>query len=198
ERLAVIPELRPQVATFSLGSGALLGRPNKDGKGWAKDKYVPLFQSYAEMEKTAALMREYGTRPEIEIYHAGMLSNLAAFDRIGAFDNPLMVNFVMGIPGEITPAEITDLQYVIGKLPKGANWLVTGIGAKNHFRIMTAAVLLGGHVRVGMEDNVYAAPGELATSNAQLVEKAVRILDELAVPIASPAEARKILVVKES
>ncbi|MBE7423775.1 MAG: 3-keto-5-aminohexanoate cleavage protein [Zoogloeaceae bacterium] len=197
ERLAVIPALRPQLASFSVGSGCLLGRRNKVGDGWAKDKYVPLFQSYAEMEKTARLMQQHGTKPEIEVYHPGMLNNLHELDAMGVFDHPLLVNFVMGIPGEVTPAEISDLQFMIGKLPKHANWHVTGIGARNHFRITTAAVLLGGHLRVGMEDNVYIGPGELAQSNAQLVEKSVRILRELGETPASPAEAKAILGVKE-
>lgn len=193
ERLAVIPEIKPQIASFSVGSGCLLGRRNKEGDGWAKDKYVPLFQSYAEMEKTARLMKQHGTKPEIEVYHAGMLNNVFELDAMGVFDHPLLVNFVMGIPGEVTPATITDLQYLIGKLPKHANWHVTGIGARNHFRITTAAVLLGGHLRVGMEDNVYIGPGELAKSNAQLVDKSVRILKELGETPASPDEAKAIL-----
>jgi 3-keto-5-aminohexanoate cleavage enzyme len=198
ERLAVIPEIKPQIASFSVGSGCLLGRRGKDGEGWAKDKYVPLFQSYAEMEKTARLMREHGTKPEIEVYHAGMLNNVHELDAMGVFDHPLLVNFVMGIPGEVTPAAIGDLQFLISKLPQHANWHVTGIGARNHFRITTAAVLLGGHLRVGMEDNVYIGPGELAKSNAQLVEKSVRILQELGEEPASPDEAITILGVKEN
>lgn len=198
ERLAVISEIEPQIASFSLGSGCLLGRRNAHGEGWAKDKYVPLFQSYAEMEKTARLMQRHGTKPEIEIYHAGMLNNLSELDALGIFEHPLLVNFVMGIPGEVTPAEIADLQFMLSKLPKHANWHVTGIGARNHFRITTAAVLLGGHLRVGMEDNVYIGPGELAKSNAQLVEKSVRILKELGETPASPAEAIAILGVKKN
>ncbi len=198
ERLAVIPEIKPQIASFSVGSGCLLGRRNKDGEGWAKDQYVPLFQSFAEMEKTAKLMKLHGTKPEIEVYHAGMLNNVHELNAMDVFDHPLLINFVMGIPGEVTPATIGDLQFLIGKLPQHANWHVTGIGARNHFRITTAAVLLGGHLRVGMEDNVYIGPGELAKSNAQLVEKSVRILKELGEVPASPDEAKNILGVKEN
>lgn len=198
ERLAMIPLLRPQIASFSVGSGCLLGRRNNTGDGWVKDKYVPLFQSYAEMESAARLMQEFGVKPEIEVYHAGMINNLHALDAMGVFDHPLLVNFVMGIPGEVTPAQVADLQFLISKLPPHANWHVTGIGARNHFRITTAAVLLGGHLRVGMEDNVYIAPGELAKSNAQLVEKSVRILSELGASVASPAEAKSILGVREA
>lgn len=198
ERLAVIAEIKPQIASFSVGSGCLLGRRNKDADGWARDQYVPLFQSYEEMEKTARLMKQHGTKPEIEVYHAGMLNNVFELDAMGVFDHPLLINFVMGIPGEVTPATIGDLQFLIGKLPKHANWHVTGIGAKNHFRITTAAVLLGGHLRVGMEDNVYIGPGELAKNNAQLVEKSVRILKELGEIPASPSEAKAILGIKEN
>ena len=198
ERLAIIPEIKPQIASFSVGSGCLLGRRNRDGDGWAKDKYVPLFQSYEEMEKTARLMKQHDTKPEIEVYHAGMLNNVYELDAMGVFDHPLLINFVMGIPGEVTPATIYDLQFLIGKLPERANWHVTGIGARNHFRIITAAVLLGGHLRVGMEDNVYIGPGELAKSNAQLVEKSVRILKELGETPASPNDAKSILGVKEN
>ncbi|MFQ5652580.1 MAG: 3-keto-5-aminohexanoate cleavage protein [bacterium] len=196
ERLRIIPELEPQIATFSLGSGSLLGRYHPKEARWARDQYVPLFQSYAEMEKTARLMQNHGVKPEIEIYHAGMLNNLKELDAMGLFDHPLWVNLVVGIPGEVTPANIEDLQFLAGKLPARANWLVTAIGAKNHFRMTLAAVLLGGHLRVGLEDNVYVERGKLANSNAQLVEKAVRLLHEIGESPVSPAEARETLGVK--
>ncbi|MFQ5420780.1 MAG: 3-keto-5-aminohexanoate cleavage protein, partial [Anaerolineae bacterium] len=193
ERLRIIPELKPQIASFSLGSGSLLGRHHPQEQCWIRDQYVPLFQSYAEMEETARLMQKHGVKPEIEIYHAGMLNNLNALDALGVFEHPLWVNFVMGIPGEVTPANIEDLQFLVRKLPPHANWLVTGIGAKNHFRITLAAVLLGGHLRVGLEDNIYISRGKLAESNAQLVEKAVRLLQDIGESPATPPEAREIL-----
>lgn len=196
ERLCIIPELQPEIASFSLGSGNLLGRYDSKRSKWIRDQYVPLLQSYGEMEESARLMQKHAVKPEIEIYHAGMLNNLHVLDGIGVFDHPLLVNIVMGIPGEITPAEGDDLQFLVSKLPPQANWLVTGIGGKNHFRITTAGVLMGGHLRVGMEDNVYIERGELASSNAQLVEKSVRLLGELGISPAAPDEAREILGVK--
>ncbi len=193
ERLRIIPELKPQIASFSLGSGCLLGRYDAGRSEWVRDQYVPLFQSFREMENAARLMQENQVKPEIEIYHAGMLNNLKTLDAVGVFDHPLLVNFVMGIPGETTPAAEDDLRFLVNRLPPRANWLVTAIGGKNHFRITTSGVLMGGHLRVGMEDNIYLERGVLARSNAQLVEKAVRMLRDLGEYPASPEEAGTIL-----
>ena len=198
ERLRIIPELTPQIASLSLGSGCLLGRYDHDNREWLRDRFVPLFPSYKEMETTAVFFRNHGTKPEIEIYHAGMINNLNALDRIGIFEHPIFVNIVMGIPGEVTPAGVRELIFLVDSLPPDANWHVTGIGGKNHFRITMAAVLLGGHLRVGMEDNLYVERGVLAENNAQLVEKAVRLLKELGESPASPAEAGSILGVNTS
>lgn len=193
ERLRIIPKIQPEIASFSLGSGCLLGRYDYNEEKWLKDKFVPLFPSYAEMESTAEFFLENGTKPEIEIYHAGMINNLKTLDRMGVFQHPMFVNIVMGIPGEVTKAGVRELIYMVDNLPDNANWHVTGIGGKNHFKITTAAVLLGGHLRVGMEDNLYIEQGVFAENNAQLVQKAVRLLNELGDSPASPGEAREIL-----
>jgi 3-keto-5-aminohexanoate cleavage enzyme len=109
------------------------------------------------------------------------------------FSEPLLVNFVMGIPGEVTEATVKNLVHLVDGIPPGTQWLVSAIGARNHFRMLGAVVAMGGPVRVGMEDNVHIARGELARSNGQIVEKAVRILRELGVEPASPEEARGLL-----
>ncbi len=193
DRLKIIPEIKPEIASFSLGSGCLLGRYDFNDQKWLKDQFVPLFPSYAEMEKTARFFQENETLPELEIYHAGMINNLKTLDRIGVFNHPMLVNIVMGIPGEVTQAEVRELMFLVDSLPNEANWHVTGIGGRNHFRITLAAILLGGHLRVGMEDNLYVEQGVLAKSNAQLVEKSVRLLKEIGESPASPTEARDML-----
>lgn len=193
ERVEVISRLQPEIGSFSLGSGALLGRWSSEINAFTPDKVVPLFSSYAEMLEVAAIFRKAGTRPELEIYHAGMIGNLRAlFDR-GAFTDPLWVNFVTGIGGEITDASVESVLPLIRSLPKGARWLVSGIGARNHFRMAAAACLLGGHVRVGLEDNVYLEPGLKAESNAVLVERAVRLANDLGRRPTTPGETREIL-----
>jgi 3-keto-5-aminohexanoate cleavage enzyme len=197
ERLAVVPELRPDIASFSVGSGCLLGRYDERRGEWTGDRFVPLFGSHAELERVAVLFREHGVRPELEVYHAGMLNTLWALKERGVLVEPLLVNFVTGIPGEVTRATVKNLLFLVEGLPPNTCWLTTAIGARNHFRLLGAAVAMGGHVRVGLEDNVYIARGELAESNAQLVTKAVRILRELGAEPASPAEARQILNIEE-
>lgn len=193
ERLKVIPELKPEIASFSVGSGSLLGRWDEMAGRWANDRFVALFGSHAELERVARFFREHGTRPELEVYHSGMLNNIAALRARGALDEPLLVNLVMGIPGECTRATVKNLLFFVESLPPGAQWLVSAIGARNHFRMLGAVLAMGGNVRVGLEDNLYAAPGRLARSNGEIVEKAVRVLRELGADPASPAQAREIL-----
>lgn len=197
ERIRVVPELRPDIASFSCGSGCLLGRFDGARGEWVGDRVVPLFDSHRELEAAARVFREHGVRPELEVYHAGMLENLHALLARGVLEEPLLVNFVMGIPGEISAATVRNLVFLAGQLPQGAEWLVTAIGARNHFRMLGAVVAMGGHVRVGLEDNVYLSRGELARGNGPVVAKAVHILRELGGEPASPAEARSILRLRE-
>lgn len=99
--------------------------------------------------------------------------------------------FVMGL-NYTMPADTETMTYIRNLLPTGANWQGFGIG-RNQFPMAMQSALLGGHVRVGMEDNAYISRGEFANSNAQLVRKAVRIVEDLGSSIASPDEARRIL-----
>jgi 3-keto-5-aminohexanoate cleavage enzyme len=193
ERVAVVPELKPEIASYSVGGGALLGRYDGREGRWVNDRWVSLFSSHAELERVARIFQEHDTRPELEVYHAGMMNNVRDLDRIGALDHPLLVNFVTGIPGEITASTVKNLVFLVDQLPDDAVWQVTSIGARNHFRMIGAALAMGGQVRVGMEDNIYIGPGELAGSNAQIVERAVRIIREIGFEPARPDEAREML-----
>lgn len=193
ERLRIVPELKPEIASFSVGGGSMLGRFDKKTGEWKGDRFVQLFTSNAELERVARLFQENGVRPELEVYHSGMMNNIAVLDELGALDKPLLVNIVMGIPGECLKPTVKNLLYVVEGLPQGAQWLVSAIGARNHFRMLGAVLAMGGHVRVGLEDNVYLNRGELAPSNAAIVEKALRLIRELGAEPASPAETREIL-----
>jgi 3-keto-5-aminohexanoate cleavage enzyme len=104
---------------------------------------------------------------------------------------PLHFDFVMGVPGGI-PGEARHLLHMVESLPPGSTWSVAGIGS-SELPLAVMAILLGGHVRVGFEDNVYYAKDVLATSNAQLVQRIVRLASELGRPVARPNEARGIL-----
>ena len=114
--------------------------------------------------------------------------------RDGLLAKPVWVTFFLGWRGGCwTPPTYKALQYMHDHLPEGFNYNTSVMDPEMHWKLLTMAILLGGHVRVGMEDNPYLGPGEYATSNAQLVEKIVRISRELGREIATPAEARKII-----
>jgi 3-keto-5-aminohexanoate cleavage enzyme len=193
QRILAVPQFKPEIASFSVGGGSMLGRYDEASGKWVGDRFVPLFGSHTDMERVAKIFRENGTRPELEVYHSGMLNNIAALKARGVLVEPLLVNIVMGIPGECTKATVKNLLYMVEGLPEGSQWLVSAIGARNHFRMLGAVLAMGGHVRVGMEDNVYIGPGELARSNGQIVEKATRLMRELGADPASPADARRML-----
>jgi uncharacterized protein (DUF849 family) len=198
ERIRIVPEIKPEIASFSVGGGCLLGRYDQREQRWTRDRFVPLFSSHEELERVARVFLDNGVRPELEVYHSGMLNNIWALRERGVLSEPLLVNLVMGIPGECTKATVKNLVFFVDGLPPDTQWLVTAIGARNHFRMLGAIVAMGGHVRVGLEDNVYVRHGELARSNGQVVDKAVGLLRETGVEPASPSEARAILQLRDS
>lgn len=193
ERIRVVPDLRPEIASLSVGSGSLLGRYDFEQRRWLRDRLVTLFPSYAEMEMAARTFRDNGVRPELEVYGTPFLQNVWLLREMGLLEEPLLVNVVTNIPGECIPWSPKNVLFLVESLPPNAQWLVTAIGGKVHFLSVALSVALGGHVRVGMEDNVYIERGVLAKSNAQIVEKTVGLLRALGKEIASPAEARAIL-----
>lgn len=143
------------------------------------------------VEEAARLMQERGVKPEFEIFEAGMIANALQLVRRGLVQEPLHFNFVLGVPGAL-PASVRNLSYLVDSIPPGATWTVAGIG-RHETPLAAAAMAMGGHVRVGFEDNIYYRRGELAESNAQLVARIVRIAHELGREIASPGRAREVL-----
>lgn len=130
-------------------------------------------------------------KPEIEVFDKGMIDQAKRLHQKGLILGPLHFNLVLGVNGGIS-AEPRDLLFMAESLPMGATYTVTGI-SKAAFPMATMAILLGGHVRVGFEDNIYLGRGVKAKSNGELVEKVVRIAKELGRAIASPSQAREIL-----
>jgi len=193
ERLRVLAELRPEIASLSVGSGSLLGRYDPEGRRWVRDQFVQLFPSYRELEATARQFRTHGVRPELEVYGTAFLNNVWLLRELGLLDEPLLVNLVTNIPGECLPWSPKNVLFFVESLPPRSEWVVSAIGGKVHFLSVALSVALGGHVRVGMEDNVYIERGVLARSNAQLVEKAVGIIRAVGREPATPAEARRTL-----
>jgi len=132
-----------------------------------------------------------GVKPELEVFDTGMLfTSLKYFER-GLIKAPLHFQFVLGTPAGMS-ATPKSLLYLSESIPQGSTWSVIGIGP-GQLPMAVLGMAMGGHVRVGLEDNIYYSKGQLAKSNAQLVERVVKIAKEYGREIAAPAEARKIL-----
>ncbi len=140
--------------------------------------------------KLATMMKERGIKPEMEIFDTNMVGTAIELEKIGLVQKPLYFDFVMGSKNA-QAADIRQLGYLVGMLPEDAQWCVSGIAA-NQVNTMLMAIGGGGHVRVGLEDNLYLYRGVKAT-NVQLVERVVRIAKEVGREIATPAQAREIL-----
>ncbi|MGE5592205.1 MAG: 3-keto-5-aminohexanoate cleavage protein [Betaproteobacteria bacterium] len=145
----------------------------------------------ALIEAFAVRMAELGIKPELEVFDVGMVSNAVRLAKRGLVKEPLYFDFVMGVPGGI-PGTADNLVHLARQIPAGAMWQVAGVG-KAELPLAVLAVVMGGHVRVGFEDNVYYTRGVLAQSNAQLVARVARIAREVGREIATPAETRKML-----
>jgi 3-keto-5-aminohexanoate cleavage enzyme len=176
ERLAPVT-LKPEMATLSMGTTNFGG---------------DVFMNHpTDMQEFAQAMQAYGVKPELEIFDSGMLATANRWIDKGMLTGPQHFDFVLGIPGGMagTPEA---LMYLVSQLRSGCTWTVAGIGAAQ-LQLGTLAIVLGGHVRVGFEDNLFYRKGELASSNAQLVARIVRISAELNRPVAKPNEARALL-----
>lgn len=143
------------------------------------------------VRKMAAVMRASGVMPELEIFDSGDLHLARDLIAEGSLDGPGLWTFVLGVKYGFSATPET-LLYARSLLPAGATWAAFGIG-RAEFPMVAQSWLLGGHVRVGLEDNIYLEKGVLAKGNAELVSKAVDILDQLGGRVATPSEAREIL-----
>jgi 3-keto-5-aminohexanoate cleavage enzyme len=138
-------------------------------------------------------MLELGIKPEIEVFDLSMINNGILLAREGLVNPPLHFDFVMGLKGAI-PAGIDHLVHLKNSVPPDATWTVAGVGPAQ-LPMNLHAVIMGGHVRVGLEDNIYYKKGQLATNEA-LVERMVRFSAELGREVATPDEARVMLRLK--
>ncbi|HTW85146.1 MAG TPA: 3-keto-5-aminohexanoate cleavage protein [Candidatus Sulfotelmatobacter sp.] len=178
ERAAPL-QLRPEMATLTCGS-----------VNFGDDVFENTFPI---MRDIAAKIAEYGVVPELEIFDLGHLANAKRLAAEGAIRLPAHVDFVLGVPGALD-ASVENLVACVQALPSGCTWSVAGIG-RMQLPLATVAVAMGGHVRVGLEDNLYYSRGRLAR-NEELVARVVRIAAELGRPVATPDEARRLLGIR--
>jgi 3-keto-5-aminohexanoate cleavage enzyme len=186
--LARDPETKPDLASFNAGS-PVIDIYSRSQKDWLL-KFV-MVHTFNDMAYMAQVMRDSGVKPEFECYDVGMINNVLSLKELGYVDDPLYFQCVMGVMGCI-PATPDNILHMVRQIPKEYPWSVCAVGAAE-YSMVSMGLVMGGNVRVGFEDNIYLNPGVPAKSNAEMVEKAVRMAGELGREVASPLEARRIL-----
>jgi len=163
---------------------------------WADHPTGDVFLNTVPMiERWCGYMREAGVKPEHEVYDTGMINSCLQLAEKKIVPEPLHIQFVMVGRTGFLPT-MKALIYSLDQIPLTWTWSVCALG-RNEIPMCTAAMIQGGHVRVGFEDNIFIRKGEHARSNADLVKKIANIAKELERPIADPSEARKILGLKK-
>ncbi len=207
QRVAPVSMFRPELASFNAGSMNFALFPMVERFTKWKFDWEPQYLGMTEdviFTNTFKSMREYcrifgemGTKPELEIYDAGMVNNVAFMIQSGWIKRPVYIQFVMGILGGIT-ATPENLMFLVDYARRQIGDFVFSVCAagRAQFPICTQALLIGGNCRVGLEDNLYLEKGKMAESNADQVSKMARIARELGTEPATPAEARQILGLK--
>jgi 3-keto-5-aminohexanoate cleavage enzyme len=172
----------------SLVDGAEMGTLNLGTMNFGDDVFV---NARPDIVRIAARLRERRLVPECEVYDAGMLDTLAWLLAKGHLAAPYHVQFVLGVPGGMSASE-RNLRFLVEGLPEPAHWSVAGVG-RAQLEMARLALRLGGHARVGLEDNLHVSKGVLAKGSGELVEQAVRLAAEAGRAPATPAEARALL-----
>jgi len=176
ERIAPV-RLRPEIASFDAGS-----------VNFGERVFV---NSPQFLDLLAQEMYVHGVKPEIECFDSGFIENVRGFIERGLFQPPYWFQMVLGVRGG-APATVDQLAHMVRQLPAGSLWSVCAIG-RHQLPMNVAAMVMGGHVRTGLEDNIYYSYRVLAEGNAPLVARLVRIARELGREVATPAEARQLL-----
>ena len=174
ERFRHIEELHPEICTLDCGS-----------MNFGEDTVV--VNRLIDLRWMANRAKELGVKPELEVFDMGQMQNALTLIKEGLIDDPPLFQFCLGISSG-APATVQALLAMKSMLPSGANWAAFGI-SRSEMPMVAHTMLLGGNVRVGLEDNLYLAKGVLAT-NGQLVAKAKHIVEELGGSVLSPAAAR--------
>lgn len=172
--------LKPEMATLSMGT-----------MNFGSEVYE---NTEAIILKIGESIKANGIKAELEVFDYGMMDTLDRMQKKGLLPAPFHIDFVLGIPGGMS-GEIKHLNLLVDRLPTGQAWTVAGVG-RFELSLATHAIAMGGHVRIGIEDNIYYRKGELAKSNAQLIERVARIAKELDRPVASVNDARTLLGLK--
>lgn len=184
DRLRPFYQLKPEMASYDCGT-----------MNW---QHTTIFENNpAFLEKLGTMMAEMNVKPEIEVFDPGMIYNAGYYLKKGILKAPAHFQFCMGVAGGIaaTTKNLVFMKDILDEVAPGSTWSAFGVG-KGAMETMYTAIAMGGHVRVGMEDNVLYRKGQLADSNMQFVARAKRCIEEFTCEVATPDEARQILGLK--
>jgi uncharacterized protein (DUF849 family) len=207
QRVAPVTLYKPELASFNAGSINFALFPviprYKEWKFEWEKQYLGMTEdfifanTFKSMKEYCAKFNETGTKPEFEVYDAGMVNNIAFMIQAGYVKKPVYIQFVMGVLGGITPSP-ENLLFLVDYANRiiGDFEFSVCVAGRAQFPICTQSLLIGGNVRVGLEDNLYLDKGRMAKSSAEQVAKIARIAHELGIAPATPNEAREILHLK--
>ena len=183
-----IPLVKPEMAALNMGSMNYSIYSKRQKKFLMQGVFLNPFE---DINFLLGLMRENGVMPELECFDAGHICNADPFIDMGLLKPPFHFSLILGVTGGIS-ATPQNLRNQVGLLPEGSNWQLIGI-SQEQWGLLDLSLDLGGHIRVGLEDNFYLPDGSMAKSNADLVEVAVRKIRERGQEVGNLEEARALL-----
>jgi 3-keto-5-aminohexanoate cleavage enzyme len=188
QRMAQLDAIRPEMSSLNMATMNFAAVNRKTGEVLVDYTFDNSFFTVSEMAK---MMHEFGTKPEFEVYSTAGMDNFCFLEPAGHFTAPYNFNFVWGVCGGayFRPSSFMNM---VSLLPPGSNFTTCGVGT-DEWPAITQSILCGGHVRVGLEDNIKMPNGDLAKGNYELVENAVRIIEALGHEVATPDEAREMM-----
>jgi 3-keto-5-aminohexanoate cleavage enzyme len=184
----MIRDVRPDVAALNMGT-MNYARYSERRREFVFDLVFP--NSFGKIARMLKAMNDAGVKPELECFDTGHTRSIEPLLHMGLLKGPLEFSFIMGVLGGL-PASVPALQLQASQVPSGSSWQVIGIG-RDQWRVLGAALVLGGNVRVGLEDNFYLPDGTMAGSNGDLVERVVRLAGDLGRRPATLEETRTLL-----
>ena len=202
ERAAVLTEFQPEMATFNTGSinfGLFpIGERDMNWADWEReyleDTRGYIFRNtFADMERICAMVRDAGVKPELEAYDVGHLYNIAHLLKRELLDPPIHIQFVLGVLGanDATVDQTMHMLHTAKSLfGEDFTWSAAGVGYPAEYQLAALGIMLGGQMRVGLEDNLRLSRTARAQTNAELVEKAVALAEIFDRPPATPDQAR--------
>ena len=182
---AIIRELKPEIAALNMGT-MNYAKYSAKRKQFVFDMVFP--NTFGKIEQFLDVMNEAGVKPELECFDAGHTNSVWPLYDMGKLKKPTQYSFIMGVLGGL-PTSIEALQLQKQTIPPGSTWEVIGIG-REQWRFVASALVLGGNIRVGLEDNFYLPSGTMASSNGELVEHAARLVELTGRQVANIDEAR--------